>query len=316
MKILYERPVSAAARWSRRIGRFSAGLLVITGLAHWLHAVTTPHMIALALLAAGLAAVAALLGVIGLVRLWQVAAVGGIAACVGLAYALIPLGVAGYGLYRFLDRPALTEVSTDTTEPPPWIAPPAAAQGWLPRPVVLLAPERQAEAYPTLTGRRYDGALDRVFAAVKTVAAASHLKITEERGTENAAADLEDMPANPDPKPAPPRRGAPRAAPAGDADPCNVPIPSARPDPGSEILMPGQRASDILLQGEWRSPVTAPLTAVPFDVAIRLREEAETTFVDLRVSVRYGPHDLGFGAAYAETFLRALDAELLGIAGS
>ena len=312
MKILYERPVSAAARWSRRIGRFSAGLLLVAGLAHWLHAVTTPHMIALALLATGLAVVAALLGVIGLARLWQVAAVGGIAACVGLAYALIPLGVAGYGLFRYLNRPALTEVSTDATEPPPWIAPPDAVQGWLPRPIAVLAPERQAEAYPTLTGRRYDGALDRVFAAVKTVAAASHLKIAEERGTENAAADLEDAPVSPAAKPGPPKPGPSRSGLSGNGDIGNVPIPSARPEPGSEILMPGQRASDILLQGEWRSPVTA----MPFDVAIRLREEAETTFVDLRVSVRYGPHDLGFGAAFAETFLRALDAELLGIAGS
>ncbi|OLP58619.1 hypothetical protein BJF93_17410 [Xaviernesmea oryzae] len=299
MKIVYERPVSLAALWARRIGRFSAGLLLVTGLAHWAHAVETPEMIALALLSAGLAALAAILALTGFVRLWQVAAVGGVAAFVGLVYALIPLSVVGYGLFRFMDRPALIEVTTDATEPPPWIAPPAARQGWLPHAPVPDQAARQAEAYPALTGRRYDGALDRVFAGVKTVAAASGLAITAERGTENAESDLEDAPAQP------------QAGPPADADIGNVPIPSARPEPLAQTLMPGQRASDILLQGEWRSF----MAAIPFDVAIRLREEAETTFVDIRVSVRYGPHDLGFAAAFAEHFLRALDAELLGIAG-
>ena len=54
---------------------------------------------------------------------------------------------------------------------------------------------------------------------------------------------------------------------------------------------------------------------LPFDVVIRLREEAETTLVDLRVASRFGPHDLGIGAEIAEHYMHALDAELLGIAG-
>ena len=48
---------------------------------------------------------------------------------------------------------------------------------------------------------------------------------------------------------------------------------------------------------------------------IRLREEAETTLVDVRVASRDGDRDLGAGVAYIERYLRALDAELLGIAG-
>lgn len=50
-----------------------------------------------------------------------------------------------------------------------------------------------------------------------------------------------------------------------------------------------------------------------FDVLIRLKEEAETTVVDVRVASRYGPHDLGMGADIAETFLDALDAEMQGL---
>lgn len=50
-----------------------------------------------------------------------------------------------------------------------------------------------------------------------------------------------------------------------------------------------------------------------FDVIIRLRE-AETAFVDVRVTSRYGPSDLGFSADIADDYLKALDAELLSIA--
>jgi len=38
--------------------------------------------------------------------------------------------------------------------------------------------------------------------------------------------------------------------------------------------------------------------------------------VDVRVASRYGPHDLGLSADIAENYLKALDSELLGIAGS
>ena len=66
-----------------------------------------------------------------------------------------------------------------------------------------------------------------------------------------------------------------------------------------------------MLQGEWRSPIFG----FRFDVVIRLREEAETTLVDMRAASRYGSHDLGIGAELVEGYLKALDAELLGIAG-
>jgi len=46
---------------------------------------------------------------------------------------------------------------------------------------------------------------------------------------------------------------------------------------------------------------------------LRLREETETTLVDIRVASRFGPHDLGTSASLAEAYLLALDAEMLGI---
>jgi len=49
------------------------------------------------------------------------------------------------------------------------------------------------------------------------------------------------------------------------------------------------------------------------DISIRLSEEAETTYVDMRSVSRFGPHDLGSNALIISEFLAALDAELLGI---
>ena len=302
MMIKYERPISLAARWARRIARFAFGLFVVTLLAHRFGPLITPHFVALALFSAGLAVVSVILAVIGFIRLWQVAAVGGIAAFIAILYSAVPIGVAGYGAGEYFARPAIYDVSTDTVTPPPWITPPAIEQGWLKRASQVTPEDREAQivAYPGLTGRRYDGALDRVFQGVKIVTENSGIHIVAEEGVENAQADLEDMVVKP-------QGNAP-----ADIEPDDVPIPLSRPEtlPG-DMLQPGRRASDIVMQGEWRTLVVG----FRFDVLIRLREEAETTLVDMRVASRYGPHDLGLGARFADQFLHALDAELLGIAG-
>ncbi|MBP1859621.1 DUF1499 domain-containing protein [Rhizobium herbae] len=301
MMIKYERPTSLAARWARRIARFAFGLFVAALLAHRFGPLVTPHFVVLGLFSAGLAAFAVLLSVIGFVRLWQVAAVGGVASFVALVYAVVPIGSAGLALNEYFSKPAIYDVSTDTVTPPPWIKPPEAEQGWLKRPREVTPEDREAQivAYPGLTGRRYDGALDRVFQGVKIVAEKTGISIVAQEGEENAEADLEDMVVKPS------------DAATADSEPDDVPIPLSRPEMVPGDMRPGRRSSDILVQGEWRTLIVG----FRFDVLIRLREEAETTFVDMRVASRYGAHDLGLGAAFADQFLHALDAELLGIAG-
>jgi len=301
MMIKYERPTSLAARWARRIARFAFGLFVAALLAHRFGPLVTPNFVALALFSAGLAAFAVLLAVIGFVRLWQVAAIGGVASFVALVYAVVPIGAAGLALNEYFSKPAIYDVSTDTVTPPPWIKPPDAEQGWLKRPREVTPEDREAQivAYPGLTGRRYDGALDRVFQGVKIVAEKTGISIVAQEGEENAEADLEDMAVKPS------------DAATADSEPDDVPIPLSRPEMVPGDMRPGRRSSDILVQGEWRTLIIG----FRFDVLIRLREEAETTFVDMRVASRYSAHDLGLGAAFADQFLHALDAELLGIAG-
>ncbi|MDX3925491.1 MAG: DUF1499 domain-containing protein [Shinella sp.] len=300
MIIQYERPYSHAAHWSRRFALFAFALFLAAALAHRFGPLTTPHFLTFAGFATLLAAIAVVLAAIGLQRLWQVGAKGGKASFVALLLSLLPLGAAAFAAYGYLWRPAIYDVTTDTAAPPPWLVQPAAAQDWLPRSPIVTAADRQVQlaAYPGLTGRRYEGALDRVYQGVRKVAEENGIEITGEEGLENVAADLEDLVIDPQAQ-----------SPAGNALD-QVPIPLDRPALEFEPPRAGE-ASDVLLQGEWRSLVFG----FRFDLVIRLREEAETTLVDMRVASRYGQHDLGISDAFAERYLKALDAELLGIAG-
>lgn len=300
MMVKYERPYSYAAHWAKRFGILSCLIFIAILLLHRFGPLTTPHFLTLAIMTVGLAALAVLLAGIGLVRLWTVAAKGGMASLAALIFSTVPLSAAGLAAAGYFTRPALHDVTTDPADPPPWIAEPAEVPGWLGRQTEISRQDRdvQAAAYPGLTGRRYDGALDRVLQGARTVAEKTGVKITEQRGLENAVTDLEDMVINPE------------TAEPEDAEPQNVPVPLDRPLE-SAAVPPVARSNEILLQGEWRTLVTG----FRFDVLIRLREEAETTLVDVRAQSRYGAHDLGGGALFAETYLRALDAELLGIAG-
>ena len=298
--IQYERPVSHAAHWARRLALLSCLLFVAVVLSHRFGPLTTPHFLVLAGFAAAMAALAVLLAIVGLARLWQVGARGGKASFMALLLSLLPLGTAGAAAYSYLYKPALYDVTTDTAAPPPWLAEPHAAQDFLTRAGTVTAEDRakQMEAYPGLSGRRYEGALDRVYQGVRNVATAYGIQIVAEDGLDNILADLEDLVIDPN-----------KAAKGVDAL-GDVPIPEARPL--ETPLVPHVGGSgDVLLQGEWRSRVFG----FRFDVVIRLREEAETTLVDMRAASRYGPHDLGMGADLVEGYLKALDAELLGIAG-
>ncbi len=53
----------------------------------------------------------------------------------------------------------------------------------------------------------------------------------------------------------------------------------------------------------------------PFDIAIRITDEEDTTYVDLRSASRYGAHDLGSNAARILDFMTELDLEMARQAG-
>lgn len=298
--IQYERPVSYAAQWARRLSLFSCALFVVVVAAHRFGPLTTPHFLVLAAFACGVAALAVLMAAVGLARLWHVGARGGKASLTALFFALLPLGVAAAAVYSYIYKPALYDVTTDTNAPPPWIIEPVADKGWPARAHTITPQDRQLQldAYPALSGRRYEGALDRVYQGVRKVSDAYGIRIVAEDGMDNILTDLEDLAVDP-------AKAGQGAEALGE-----VPIPEARPLETPLTPRLGS-AGDVLVQGEWRSLVFG----LRFDVVIRLREEAETTLVDMRAASRTGGHDLGIGADVVEGYLKALDAELLGIAG-
>lgn len=321
MIVRYVRPISRSAYAARRIALAAVSLFALAVIGHRFGPLRTPDMLAILLLSAAIAAVAVLLALIGLARLWQKGAEGGIAAAKALVYAAVPLAVVATGAVAYLSRPAIYEVATDVEDPPAFLAPPDYDQKWLVRQATMSAADRRAQlaAYPGLTGRRYEGALDRVLLGVEAAALSARMSIRQREGTELIAMEEPPRPE--------PTAGPQDVPPDGElALPGVVPVPQPRP------LVPGEpspldapagnlngnlesdalaQGGDVLLQGETRTLILG----LPFDVTIRLSEDAETTSVDVRVASRYGSHDLGLSAEIAEDFLDRLDAELLGIAG-
>ena len=299
MTVRYERPVSRAAYFGRRLAIFSFFLFVAAWGLHRFGPLSTPSFRAVAITAALGSAFAAYLAVVGIGALWFRGARGGKASAAALFFSILPLAAFAYGAANYVNLPPIYDVSTDVVTPPEWLEVPAADQSWLGprRPVTAADRQAQVAKWRDLTGRRYDGALDRVYTAARKVAVAQGLAIRFERGAPELA--LQEIPES--------KVGKEEAVPdALDY----IPVPIPRPDdtsPEDTGLPPG----DPSIQGEQRTFVFG----FRQDVVIRLREELETTLVDVRVDSRYGDRDLGAGVAYIERYLRALDAELLGIAG-
>lgn len=292
MAIRFERPVSRAAFAARRVG-FLAFLLCLAAFAAFRFGpLTAPDFAALELAAAALALVAALLAAVGLAQLWQVGALGGLAAFRALLYASLPLGLVGVAALAYATAPALYDLSTDPADPPPFLKPGEVNQQWLPR---GQGEPGQEGAYADLVGQRFDGAPDRVAAAVRKAARSARIRIIETQGEETVAdAPPMDRPVLPP--------GEVRGP---------IPVPLPRPEP---LLSPppppfAGKPGDVLIQGETRTLVFG----LPFDVMIRLREEEEGTVVDMRVVARYGDSDFGLGARIARAFLEALESEVLGL---
>lgn len=300
MTIRYDRPVSRSAFWARRLAVFAFTLFVVSCLSHRFGPLSTPSLIALMMVSACLAGLAMLLALIGLAALWKHGAKGGKAASAAVFLAAVPLFPPALALPVFLSSPSIHDVTTDIADPPPFLSDPAVDQGWLPAQAPVTSHDREAQllAYPEISGRRYDGALDRVLAAVRKVAEAERLSITAEKGAPQPLADVVFPAERPN--------GEDAVADAPDI----IPVPSPRPQMDLDELL-AEFPGDVILQGEFRTLVMG----FPADVAIRLREETETTLVDVRVASRYGTHDLGQGSRFIQAYLTALDAELLGIAG-
>ena len=170
MTIRFDRPISHSARAARLIAAFALVLCLLVLLDHRFGSLTTPYLVLFLLLSAVLAALAVLLAFLGLLQLWRTGAVAGVSAIRALVYAALPLALLGFAAERYVTRPDLFDVTTDLTDPPPWLIQPHADTLWLTHDTTVDDATRhlQSLAYPELSGRRYEGAMDRVLLAVRS----------------------------------------------------------------------------------------------------------------------------------------------------
>ncbi|MCV3766459.1 DUF1499 domain-containing protein [Rhizobium sp. TRM95796] len=296
MPVRYERPVSQSAYSARRLALYSLLFFVVALVLHRFGSFETPLFLAVATVAVTVTLAATAMACVGLAMLWRHGARGGAASAQAILVALPILGAAGWITRDYLQSPPVYDVATDLGRRPQWLTDVEADQSWLgPRlPVGEADRLLQQASYPGLTGRRYEGGLDRVYAAARQVALDMGVRIVAEKG--GPSDDLRALPSG--------RTNEP-AADALDV----VPVPEPRPD--LEEFLAAAQPQDALIQGAYRTMVFG----FRQDIVIRLREEEETTLVDVRVAARYGRHDLGGGAALISAYLKALDAALLGLAG-
>jgi len=111
-------PILASARWACRIALFSVSLLLVGLVLHRLASLSTP--LAINLFGAGFAgaALAVLIGLVALVRIWFTGHAGAGRAAAGI---LLPaMAFAGPLVYlaAHLDLPRINDVTTDWTTPP------------------------------------------------------------------------------------------------------------------------------------------------------------------------------------------------------
>jgi hypothetical protein len=253
MTILFERRSSVSAIWARRLAIFSAVLLATSTAGHRFGLVASIPFFWLLAIVAALAVCALLLAAFGFFRLWSHGDRGGRASTRATLIAIVVLLPFAVGAYRAVTLPRLIDVSTDTADPPNLSFAAADRTAGM-NPVAPISADdaaAQAEAYPTLTGRRYTLTLDRMQEIVVAVAEALDWRVAR----------------NPQP-------------------------------------LPDERA--VTIEAVAPSPVFGLLS----DVAIRIVDEGETTYVDMRSATRYGPHDLGDDAAKITRFFDALDAEV------
>ncbi|MCT7373538.1 DUF1499 domain-containing protein [Chelativorans sp. EGI FJ00035] len=248
-----ERRFSPAALWSRRLGAFSAMLFVVSGLSHRFGVLETVPFLWLLGLSGILALSGLLLAAAGFVQMWEHGLSGLKAAGLGALFSVLVLLLYAVSAYRFAVHPPLVDISTDISRPPQFLH----ATTLRAPPMNTLQSGRQEnsllqhEAYPQISGRRYEHARESVMEAVSALIAARRWRLLE-------------------------------------------PVPSAM---GSSSVTVEVVAHSFLL-------------GFPSDVAIRIEDRGNATYVDMRSASRYGRHDMGDNAQRITRFLNDLDRRM------
>lgn len=304
MPVVYRRPSSVSALWSRKIGYFVLILLLTAWVGHRFFGFETSNAIAVGLLASAIAAIGLGLAIIGFSMLWLIGARGGRASFVGLCLNLVALLPFGLSFYRYVSLPQQFDVVTSSDVSIDWLRNPLRSNTWLSDDSSgeILLNVNNSRIYGQLTERRYEGAIDRVYRAIRAVASEEKLKVIAREGDDFLSPDepqleegaADDASAVPVPAPTP-------------RDRINAPVQGQLGVEGSDFegsTIRLQFAKDSLFLG------------VQHDILILLTEDETATFVNMRSATKQGPHDLGLNAELINSFLSKVDNRLLGIVGA
>ncbi len=256
MRREYVRENSAAATWSLRPAVFAPVLAIVATIVHRAGALGTQSFLLVLIAAFAIALTAFCLALLGFSDLWRNSAIGGRRSALALALSLPVLAPAAMAGYLSQASAPLSDISTDTQDPPHFAKPitfiPSGNINEPPR----LDAAIQDKFYPDLAGRRYPLSADSIIASVMTV--------IDDKGWQLKA---------------------PSAQSNGDAD--------------------------------WviEASVKSALFGFVDDVVIRVTDEGEAAYVDMRSASRYGRNDLGANAGRITGFMNDLDLKVQEAAG-
>lgn len=305
MPVVYRRPSSISAVWSRKLGYFVIVLLLTIWVGHRFVGFSTSNAVASVMLASAIAALGLALAIIGFSMLWLIGAKGGRASFVGLCLNLIALLPFGFSAYRYVSLPEQFDVVTSDDLPIDWLRTPSRPTSWMPSSGSgeISLDLKNKRIYGQLAERRYQGAIDRVYRAVRAVATEEKLQVIARDGDDFLSPD------------------EPEAKGDENAETANIPVPAPTPqdrvntqigrDDG-EQQSPMFNSSTIRLQFSKNSL----FLGLDHDIMILLTEDEEATFVNMRAATKHGPHDLGLNAELINSFLSKVDNRLLGIVGA
>lgn len=279
----YIRKQLRTAGWARRIAAF-AGLLLVTGiLVYRFGGIDFPALKAVLRVVFALVCLTLVLALAGLGRVWRHGHEGGGKAAGALFIALLvaaPFAAAAVIASR---SPMVGRAETDGMLASD-IAEGATLAEALPN---------EAKA-PVLGGRHYQARAAQVYILVRTV-------LADEGWTLEEVATAEpDAPAGP----------LDDSGDLGISGTVDIPLPTAR---GSVTAPPDPFDRPESREYTLKAVATGPILALPSDVIIRISEDEDQTYVDLRATSRLVDWDLGQNRRFLETFLADLDTAMAGL---
>lgn len=297
-KAVIERRESRAARWSGRLAYFATVLLLVAGLSHRFGLLETIPFFGVLLIGCLLAAAGLGFAFGGFADLWERGDRGGRRALWASIVCCILLAPYALSAWRVMEHPRLTDVATDLDDPPMFRTLPTQRPLFANQiaPIDVSKAQMIRAGYPDLSGRRYPVSPDQVMEQVLALIAdrgwtvAARHGVVDEPAPPTAEDDTDDAPLPvPEPRPS-----------AGDAD---QPPPPGEGEAGPEDVVAGVEMSvEARAFSRW--------LRFPADVIVRLTDEGESTFVDMRSASHFAQHDLGDNADRIRRFLADLDARM------